>query len=148
MRRRSERVLHPTDFSRASAPAFTRAVEIARAGRGELILAHVLPMIVPLAGDGDLPPKAYDEIERTTRAAAARRLAALAARARKRGVRVRTLLLEGAPWEAIVRAARRVRASGIVMGTHGRGGLAKLFLGSVAERVVARASCPVTTVRG
>jgi nucleotide-binding universal stress UspA family protein len=144
---RAARVLHPTDFSQASAPAFARAVETARADRGELIIAHVLPMIV-VPSDGYMSPKAFDEIEKANRAHASRRLAALAARARKRGVRVRTLLLDGAPWEAITRTARGQRASVIVMGTHGRSGLTKLFLGSVAERVIARAPCPVTTVRG
>ncbi|MGH2628444.1 MAG: universal stress protein, partial [Anaerolineales bacterium] len=55
------------------------------------------------------------------------------------------MLLEGTPADRIVRAARSRRADLIVMGTHGRGGLAKLFLGSVAERVVATARCPVLT---
>ena len=145
---RSARVLHPTDFSRASAPAFARALETARADRAELIIAHVLPMIVPVGSDGYMSPKAFDDMDRANRAYAGRRLGALAARARKRGVRVRTLLLEGAPWEAITRTARGQRANVIVMGTHGRSGLAKLFLGSVAERVIGRAPCPVMTVRG
>ena len=145
---RAARVLHPTDFSRASAPAFARALETARADRAELIIAHVLPMIVPVGSDGYMSPKAFDDMDRANRAYAGRRLAALAARARKRGVRVRTLLLDGAHWEAITRTARGQRANVIVMGTHGRSGLAKLFLGSVAERVIGRAPCPVMTVRG
>jgi nucleotide-binding universal stress UspA family protein len=58
------------------------------------------------------------------------------------------VLREGVAANAIVRVARGQRADVIVMGTHGRGGLAKLLLGSVAERVVASAPCPVMTVRG
>ena len=58
------------------------------------------------------------------------------------------LLVEGVPHEQIVRLARSKRADVVVMGTHGRSGLAKLFLGSVAGRVVAAAPCPVLTVRG
>ena len=145
---RITRVLHPTDFSRASTLAFARAVDTARANRAELTIAHVLPSVVLMAGDGYVPPRVYDEMERAHRASATRRLAALAARARKRGVRARTLLLEGPPWMAITRAARARRANVVVMGTHGRSGLAKLFLGSVAERVIASAPCPVLTVRG
>jgi len=58
------------------------------------------------------------------------------------------LLAEGPAHEEIVRIAKRKRADLVVMGTHGRSGLAKLFLGSVAGRVVAAAPCPVLTVRG
>jgi nucleotide-binding universal stress UspA family protein len=63
-------------------------------------------------------------------------------------VRATTLVLEGVAHEQIVRAARSKKADLIVIGTHGRTGLAKLFLGSVASRVVAAAHCPVLTVRG
>ncbi len=58
------------------------------------------------------------------------------------------MLLEGVAHEQIVRAARARRADLIVVGTHGRSGLARFFLGSVAGRVVATATCPVLTVRG
>ena len=142
------RVFHATDFSRASGPAFARAVAMARANRGELTIAHVLSPVALSMGDGYMPPATYEAIERENRAHAMRRLKALATRARKRGVRVRTLLLTGSPWQEITRAARKGGAGTIVMGTHGRSGLAKLFLGSVAERVVATARCPVLTVRG
>lgn len=55
---------------------------------------------------------------------------------------------EGIPFEEIVREARRRRADLIVMGTHGRTGVARLILGSVASRVLALAACSVLTVRG
>jgi universal stress protein A len=145
---RAARVLYATDFSPASAPAFARALAAARAERSELAIAHVLGPVVTLMGDGYLPPSTYTELARAQRTDADRRLAKLAARARKQGVRTRTLILEGTPWQAITRAAKAGRARMIVLGTHGRSGLAKLFLGSVAERVVATAPCPVLTVRG
>ena len=72
----------------------------------------------------------------------------LLAHARKARVRARGFLLEGAPHEEIIRFARARRVDLVVMGTHGRTGLAKLFVGSVADRVVAAAPCPVLTVRG
>ena len=58
------------------------------------------------------------------------------------------LLLEGVAHEQIVRAAKSKKADLTVIGTHGRTGFAKLFLGSVASRVVTAAPCPVLTVRG
>jgi nucleotide-binding universal stress UspA family protein len=58
------------------------------------------------------------------------------------------MLLEGVTHEQIVRTAKRQRADVIVMGTHGRTGVARFFLGSVAARAAAMAPCPVLTVRG
>ena len=63
-------------------------------------------------------------------------------------MRARGVLYEGVAADAIARAARAKRAKLIVMGTHGRTGLRRLFMGSVAERVVGTAPCPVLTVRG
>jgi nucleotide-binding universal stress UspA family protein len=145
---RSSRILHPSDFSPASARAFTEAVARAKADGAELMLVHVLAPVAPMVGDGYVAPQTIDAIERSGRQFAERRLAALASRVRKAGVRVTTRLLEGPPWQAITRAAKANRAGLIVMGTHGRGGLAKMFLGSVAERVIATAPCAVLTVRG
>jgi len=82
------------------------------------------------------------------RSQAQKQLDKLLAKARAAGVRARGLLLEGVPHDRIVRAAKSRRADLVVIGTHGRTGLARLFLGSVAGRVVAAASCPVLTVRG
>ena len=72
----------------------------------------------------------------------------MVARAQKAKARVKAVLLEGVPYDRIARVARSKRADLIVMGTHGRSGLSKFFLGSVAERVIALAPCPVLTVRG
>jgi nucleotide-binding universal stress UspA family protein len=77
-----------------------------------------------------------------------KRLTSLVAKAKKAGVRARTILLEGVAHEQIARAARSKRADLVVLGTHGRTGLARFFLGSVAGRVVSSATCPVLTVRG
>ena len=87
-------------------------------------------------------------VRRASRAQAKKQLDRLVGQAKKRGVRTKALLAQGVAHDAIVRAARGGRADMIVMGTHGRTGLSKLFLGSVAGRVVAMAGCPVLTVRG
>ena len=141
-------ILHPTDFSRASNAAFAKAVEMAKANRAELLLAHVLAPIVPMPEDGYVSPAVYAELEASAKAYAHRQLGVLAARARKAGVRVKLLVLDGVPHEQIARAARSKRADLVVLGTHGRTGLAKFLLGSVASRVVSTAPCPVLTVRG
>ena len=71
----------------------------------------------------------------------------LLARAKQLEIPASDVLVEGAAAEAIVEAAHERGAALIVMGTHGRTGVRKMFLGSVAERVVATAPCPVLTVR-
>jgi nucleotide-binding universal stress UspA family protein len=146
----SRRVLHPTDFSKASNAAFLRAIAEARQSRGELLLVHVLAPVIPLAGAGEgyISPSVYEQMNKSARAWAQKQMDRLLAKARTARVRVRSMLLEGLAHEQIVRAAKRQRADVIVIGTHGRTGVARFFLGSVAARVAATAPCPVLTVRG
>jgi nucleotide-binding universal stress UspA family protein len=146
----TRRVLHPTDFSKASNAAFARSLAEARASRAELVLVHVLAPVMPIAGAGGayVPLSVYEQMHASARAWARKQLDRLVARARTAKVRVRGLLLEGVAHEQIVRAAKRQRAAMMVMGTHGRTGIARFFLGSVAARVAAMAPCPVLTVRG
>lgn len=146
--KRIRRILHPTDFSTASQPAFAWAVDLAKKNGANLTLVHVMTPIIPMAGEGYISPRAWDDLERQVRAHAQKEIGKLIAKARTAGVHAASLLLEGIPADRIVRAARSRGADLIVMGTHGRSGLARLFLGSVAERVVATAPRPVLTVRG
>jgi nucleotide-binding universal stress UspA family protein len=120
----------------------------ARAERAELLIVHVLPAVTPLVADGYVSPKIYDDLERSTRAHGQKQLDKLVTKAKTAGARARGHVLQGTTADAIVRAARAKRANVIIMGTHGRTGLARLFMGSVAERVVGTAPCPVLTVRG
>ena len=145
---RLRRILHPSDFSRASGAAFTRALAMAKADHAKLLLVHVLAPPVLMAGDGYMSPKIYEDLEASARSYAQKRLTALRTKARKAGVNAATLLLDGIVHERIARAAQSKKADVIVIGTHGRTGLAKFFLGSVASRVLAAARCPVMTVRG
>jgi nucleotide-binding universal stress UspA family protein len=144
----ARRILHPSDFSTASRAALRKAIETAKSSRAELLIAHVMSPVVPVPGDGYVSPQLYDQLASSSRVWAQRRLDAVVAQAKKARVRAKGFLLEGAPSEEIVRFARARRVELIVIGTHGRKGLAKLFVGSVAERVVAAAPCPVLTVRG
>jgi nucleotide-binding universal stress UspA family protein len=142
------RILAPTDFSAVSNRALAHAVEIARASKATLIVTHILAPIVPLIGDGYVPPATYTELEVAARRAGQRRLDATVARVVKAGVKAAGLLLEGVAADRIARAARKERADLIVMGTRGRSGLSRFLLGSVAQRVLTLAPCAVLTVRG
>lgn len=144
----TRRVLHPTDFSKASNAAFARSLAEARSSRAELVLLHVLTPVIVGVGEGYVTPSVYDQMNTSARAWARKQLDRLVARARTAKVRARGLLLEGVPHEQIVRAAKRQRTDMMVLGTHGRTGIARFFLGSVAARVTAMAPCPVLTVRG
>jgi universal stress protein A len=142
------RILHATDFSSASRPALARAIDLARQNRASLSIVHALPPMVMPASEGLVAPGVYEAIDQGTRQHAQKRLAALVRQAKKRGVRAKALLVDGVPAEQIARTARRGRVDLIVIGTHGRSGLSKVLLGSVAERVIRLATCPILTVRG
>lgn len=144
----TRRILHPSDFSSASRAAFAKAVELAKTNRAELTIVHVLSPVMPALGDGYVSPKVYEELVASSRAWARKQLGRRLAKAKAAGVRAKGLLMDGVPHEAIMRAAKARRADLLVMGTHGRSGLAKFFLGSVAGRVVAGGPCPVLTVKG
>jgi nucleotide-binding universal stress UspA family protein len=144
----TRRILHPSDFSAASNAAFKKAIEMAKANRAELLIVHVINPIVPVAGEGYVSPKMYEDLAASTRAWARKQLDRLLVKAKKSGVRGKGVLAEGAAHEQIARIAKTKRADLVVMGTHGRSGFAKLFLGSVAGRVVTAAPCPVLTVKG
>jgi nucleotide-binding universal stress UspA family protein len=143
-------IMCATELSHASGPAFTKAVELAKLAHAELILVHAFAPLVPLVGEGTyIPPRTWDEIQADLRAAAQNQLDALVRLAKKAGVRRTTsLLAEGVAADQIIRAAKARHADLLVLGTHGRTGLRRVFLGSVASRVVATARCPVLTVRG
>jgi nucleotide-binding universal stress UspA family protein len=142
------RVLFASDFSRASRKAFAEAVKSAKRTHAILSIVHVLTPFVPVGPDQYVGPETWEEVDKQARKWARRHLEALAERARNAGVRARILLIDGTPARDIPRIARRTHADLLVIGTHGRTGFAKLFLGSVASHVVATATCPVLTVRG
>ena len=128
------RILHASDFSSASRTAFRKAVELAKTGRGSLLIAHVLPTL-PVMADAYVAATIYEELLRGQRAAGKKQLDRLVAAARTAGARASGILLD-------------FGADLIVMGTHGRTGFKRAIMGSVAARVVALATCPVLTLRG
>ena len=140
-------VLCATDFSTASRRALDAATALAKSSNAELTLLHVLapPVVIP---EQYLDAAAMEELDKRGRAWSIRELQKLSKRTTRAGVETTLLVRPGDPAEQIVRASKAAKADLIVTGTHGRRGLKRLFLGSVAQRVVALASCPVVTVRG
>jgi nucleotide-binding universal stress UspA family protein len=143
----NQRILFATDFSQASEKAFEQAMEIAKERNAELLIAHAYqpPAVVPT--DTYLSVAMYEELDTKLRDAASQQIERFVRTARSRGVSAKPILLVGAPYEAIAEAAKELDAGLIVMGTHGRTGPARFFLGSVASRVTTLAPCPVLTVR-
>jgi nucleotide-binding universal stress UspA family protein len=145
--RRITRLLHATDFSTTSRRALDTALALARSQNARLTILYVLAPIV-LVPEQSLDAVTMDRLQEEARRWSTRHLGRLAVRARKAGVKASVLLREGDAADQIVRACRSTKSDLIVMGTHGRRGLRRLFLGSVAERVVAASPRPVVMVRG
>jgi nucleotide-binding universal stress UspA family protein len=143
------RVTYASDFSPASLAAFSPALRLAKATGGEITILHVLlsPASMFLAG-GYVTQETWDLIEADIRARAGEEMDRLVKRAVEAGVPATPMFVErGIPAEELVRAAERAKTDVLVLGTHGRTGVMKMLLGSVAARVVATATCPVMTVR-
>jgi nucleotide-binding universal stress UspA family protein len=132
-------ILHPTDFSVNSGHALQMAASLARDYGAQLVVLHVhsIPVAVYGYGEGIVPPTAEGTDELTDKLNAIN----------PPGVVVSHHLVEGNPVEEVLRTAKEMNADLIVMGTHGRRGLSRFLMGSVAELVVRRAPCPVLTIR-
>jgi nucleotide-binding universal stress UspA family protein len=145
---RLRRILCASDFSTASGRALTTAIGVARATGARLTIVYAHAPVTPTVPEQVIDAMTLDRLDRDVREWVARRLASLVKRAQKSGVRAASAVVTGDPSSQVVRAARSLRADLIVIGTHGRRGITKFLLGSVAERVIATAPCPVLTVRG
>jgi nucleotide-binding universal stress UspA family protein len=141
------RILFASDFSKASGKAFATALTMARANRAMLTILHVIVPFMPVLPEQYLNAATWEQIDSQARRSSQQQLRRLTEKAKKTGVRAIGLLLEGDPAQQIARATRSKRADLLIVGTHGRTGLAKFFVGSVASRLVATVSCPVVTVR-
>lgn len=142
-------VVVATDFSPAAAAAVDYAGDLARHFEARLVLVHAyaidLPVATPaMSGGYVLPDGFYQELARQARTRVDDEVDRLAAT----GVTASGVALEQPPARAIVDVAERERADLIVMGTRGLTGLGHLALGSVADKVVRTAPCPVLTVPG
>ena len=141
-----KRILVPTDFTETSEKAIEWALSLAERLGSWVTLMHAYE--IPIIGFPDGALVATADI--ATRIADASRAGLDSAVARRQGrkVKVDGILRDGVAWEEINRVGDEIDADLIVIGTHGRRGLARALLGSVAEKVVRTAHCPVTLIRG
>lgn len=139
------RILVPVDFSETSAAALKYALALADAFGSQVHVLHVVDASASqhLAAEMAMVSDTALEAERTRAEA---ELAQLLTRDEVSRYRARLVTVSGAPFSGIVTYARQEGIDLIVMGTHGRGPVAHLLIGSVAERVVRKAPCPVLTI--
>jgi len=137
-----DRILVAVDGSKYSEMALTQAINIAKACKSSLFAISVIPLY---SGSLALAPVLAERMEKETREILER----AKDQAAKENVPCETIVHEGGqPHEFIVKEAKERKIDLIVMGTHGRTGLKKLLMGSVAERVIGHAPCSVLVVPG
>jgi nucleotide-binding universal stress UspA family protein len=137
-----ETILHPTDFSKEAGYAFDAACALARDSRARLVVLHVeRPPLTTLGGTAGVPPLPT-EYDRQLLLEDLNRI-----QSPEPGIPIEHRLEHGEPAAVILAVAKQIGADLIVIGTHGRTGLRRLLMGSVAEQVVRKAPCPVLTVK-
>jgi nucleotide-binding universal stress UspA family protein len=140
------RIMVPTDFSDCAEEAWRLAQRLAAASDAELVLVHVL-VEAPLFNEGSFTMDHVPNVFEAARKWGQESLDAWMNQAQAKGLKARVALRTGVPYREIVDLVTDERADLVVIGTHGRGGIDRALLGSVADRVVRLAPCPVLTVR-
>ena len=139
-------ILYATDLSPISEPAWHEARQFGRLFDAEILLVHVVPLVM-LPLEGYFPPQMYDELVQGARREAEAALDRLLGNVVGSGLKIRIRLEDGAPAERILAVANEEQADVVIVGTHGRAGLQRAILVSVADRLVRQAPCPVLTVQ-
>ena len=140
-----KKIVVATDFSPHSARALEVAGEFAKHFGAEVTVVHAFNVPIPLVTPYEVAiPDTYIEEART---AATERLHKAAQKLSAQGIAVKSELTEIPAWSAIVRVAKESGADLIVMGTRGHTGFKHVLLGSIAERTLRHAPCPVLTVK-
>jgi nucleotide-binding universal stress UspA family protein len=137
------RILVPIQFSRRLPDAELEiAREIARANHGKILLLHVVPLSTAISADASFAAQYYVEAQKD----AELKLRKMA-KSRLKNIDVEIVVEISSPATMIVKQAAKLRADLVIIATHGRTGLKRYLLGSVAEHVVARCPCPLLTIR-
>lgn len=140
------RILAPVDFSEVSQYSLDAAASLAsQLGASVVILHSVEP--VYFAGTMFGPEINVPHLVEEQRRAAKSAMETMLKRMEKKGVRAVGMVETGVPQDVILKTAAAKKCDLIVMGTHGRSGVTHMLLGSVAEKIVRSATCPVLTVR-
>jgi universal stress protein A len=133
-----KKIICPVDFSELSRKALQYANEFARLSDGKVFLVGVIENDPTINYSHDLEKEDSDEEKRLT---------ALIEEENMAGIVADYVIYEGSAEECILDYAKRQKADVIIMGSHGRRGLKRMILGSVAEHVIRRAPCPVLVVK-
>ena len=136
-------IIMPTDFTNNSGHVLNYASEIAKKFHAKVLIMHVIDPFTYSVTDAMQVIDHYVPLKTIAQPM----VEDLQKRLKKRCVKSSTFITKGTPYLEIIRKARQTRADLIVMGTHGRTGAKHLLMGSVAERVVRLAPCPVLTVK-
>jgi len=142
-----KRILISTDLSDPSQQAIDAGAEMAERFDAEVILCYVVEDHIPTMGMIEFSGVQMAEIETAHKQAAGEHIQTVAEKLEGRGLTVRREIPLGVPHREIVELARKTDADMIVMGTHGRGFVSRLVLGSTTDRVLRHAPCPVYVVR-
>jgi nucleotide-binding universal stress UspA family protein len=143
---RIEKILVAVDFSAQSAFALEYAIDLAKAMGASIHVLHAYSLPTQIVGPYEVAPIPNDFFEQV-RESASKHLAQSREKVKAGGVACDATLTDGAPADAIAETAKEVNADLIVMGTRGHTGLKHMLLGSVAERTLRIAPCPVLTTR-
>ncbi len=142
-----KRILAPVDFSDVSNQSLEAAVSLAEQLHAKIVVLHAVEPVY-FAGTMFGPEINVPNLVEEQRSAAASAMKDIVARLERKGIGSTGLVETGSPYNVILRTAEERKCDLVVMGTHGRSGVSHLLLGSVAEKVVRAATCPVLTVRG
>ncbi len=138
------RILLPLDGSAIAEQALPHAIALVERFQAELIILRTFePLAEKIGMMGDLVKRAED----VTRAIAEKYIENISASVQERGIRVKSIIIEGRPHSEIVRFAETEQVDLIVISTHGQSGLTRWLMGSVADRVARGVSVPVLLVR-
>jgi universal stress protein A len=142
-----QKILVPTDHSKNSEEAFQYALDWAKINKSTIYVVHVIDLSYPeltyltKTGQFDEEQNIFDEAFKETDEFINR------VAGNEKGMGIERLVKKGDPSEEIIRAAKEKEADLIIMSTHGRKGLSHVLIGSVAEKVVRSAPCPVLTLK-
>jgi nucleotide-binding universal stress UspA family protein len=140
------RIVVPTDFSAGAEKAWVLAQRVAKACASELVLVHVLADPPP-EDEGPFSLEEARKVYARAKEWVENTLESWRVAAAGEGLTVRVALRTGVAYQEIVALATEEHADLVVIGTHGRGGIDRALLGSVTDRAVRMAPCPVLTVR-
>lgn len=139
------KILYPTDFSEVAKKAMPYVEHLRNAGAREVVILHVID-----SGSLDLlcyDPGNYRTIESNLKELALENSSFMKKHLEKSGLSVKVVVRTGNPASQILKAQKEEQASVIVVGSHGKSNIAEMIIGSVSERVVRNASCPVLVVK-